>query len=397
MKDNPNAEIPSLEAVCARARALLPMLREKATATEANRAALPETVQALHDAGLTRICQPARFGGYEMGWDAPVELGRILASACPSTAWLVSIVGPHAAYVGRFPLAAQEEVWQDEAPPIMAGATVARGGTIGRDGDGLRLDGQFSFASGVDHAPWGFVIGTVQDDGEAVTCLLPRRDFDIADTWHVAGLRGTGTKDMVIKNAYVPPHLFIKTSDLVAPDPPGAQHSESELYWVEYVPYVATTLMGPMLGAAEGALTAYTESTKARVGALFGDRPADSLAVQLRLAESAAEFRAAELLVAAQMSYLRETIPGRNAVSKAKQIEFGRDRAYAMRLCVSLVHRLVQQMGASGLYDWNPVQRFFRDLSAMAQQFGIGWDRNMAPAGRLMLDIGNDDQHFWKT
>ena len=72
MKDNPNAEIPSLEAVCARARALLQMLREKATATEANRAALPETVQALHDAGLTRICQPARFGGYEMGWDAPV-------------------------------------------------------------------------------------------------------------------------------------------------------------------------------------------------------------------------------------------------------------------------------------------------------------------------------------
>ena len=68
-----------------------------------------------------------------------------------------------------------------------------------------------------------------------------------------------------------------------------------------------------------------------------------------------------------------------------------------MRLCVSLVHRLVQQMGASGLYDWNPVQRFFRDLSAMAQQFGIGWDRNMALAGRLMLDIGNDDQHFWKT
>jgi 3-hydroxy-9,10-secoandrosta-1,3,5(10)-triene-9,17-dione monooxygenase len=97
------------------------------------------------------------------------------------------------------------------------------------------------------------------------------------------------------------------------------------------------------------------------------------------------------------MTYLRAHVATRGAVSSEKQIEFGRDRAYATRLCVSLVHRLVQQMGASGLYDSNPVQRFFRDLSAMAAQFGIGWDRNMAPAGRQMLGIDNGAQHFWKT
>ena len=393
----PRTQPPTLETVKDRARALVPMLRDQAAATEANRSVLPETVAALHEAGLTRICQPARFGGYELSWDAPLELGRILAGACPSTAWLVSIVGPHSAYIGRFPLEAQEAVWADSKGAILAGATVSRGGTIRREGDGLRVNGQFGFASGVDHAPWGFVIGTVEDDGAAVTCLLPRANFDIADTWHVAGMRGTGTKDMVVKDTYVPPHLFIETRDLVVPDPPGAAHSDSELYWVEYAPYVATTLMGPVLGAAEGALTAYTESTKARIGAMFGDRPADSMSVQLRLAESAAEFRAAELLVDAQMDYLREHVTTRGAVSSEKQIEFGRDRAYATRLCVSLTHRLVQQMGASGLYDSNPVQRFFRDLSAMAAQFGIGWDRNMAPAGRQMLGIDNGAQHFWKT
>ena len=392
-----NPQPPSLDVVKERARRLLPMLRDQAAATEANRSVVPETVEALHDAGLTRICQPARFGGYELSWDAPVDLGRILASACPSTAWLVSIVGPHSAYIGRFPLEAQEAVWADSKGAILAGATVSRGGTMRREGDGLRVAGQFGFASGVDHAPWGFVIGTVEDDGAAVTCLIPRADFDIADTWHVAGMRGTGTKDMVVKDAYVPPHLFIETRDLVVPNPPGAAHSDSELYWVEYAPYVATTLMGPVLGAAEGALTAYTDSTKSRIGAMFGDKPADSLSVQLRLAESAAEFRAAELLVESQMAYLRDHVARREPVSAEKQIEFGRDRAYATRLCVTSVHRLVQQMGASGLYDSNPVQRFFRDLSAMSAQFGIGWDRNMAPAGRQMLGIDNGAQHFWKT
>ncbi len=137
------------------------MLRDQAAATEANRSVVPETVEALHYAGLTRICQPARFGGYELSWDAPVDLGRILASACPSTAWLVSIVGPHSAYIGRFPLEAQEAVWADSKGAILAGATVSRGGTMRREGDGLRVAGQFGFASGVDHAPWGFVIGTV--------------------------------------------------------------------------------------------------------------------------------------------------------------------------------------------------------------------------------------------
>jgi len=392
-----SVNVPSLETIKQRARTLVPTLRDQAVATEANRSVLPEVVEALHETGLTRICQPARFGGYELGWEAPLDLGRILASACPSTAWLISIVGPHSAYVGRFPLEAQETVWSDCKGAIMAGATVARGGTIRRDRDGLRVNGQFSFASGIDHATWGFVIGTVADDGEHVTCLVPRKDFKIADTWHVAGLRGTGTKDMVMNDAFVPPHLFIRTSDLVADEPPGSRYSNSELYWVEYLPYVTTTLMGPVLGAAQGALDAYTQSTKARVGALFEDRPAQSLPVQLRLAESAAEFRAAELLVEAQMSYLINKVATHSPVPPEKQIEFGRDRAYAMRLCVSLVHRLVQQMGASGLYDSNPVQRFFRDLSAMSAQFGIGWDRNMAPAGRQMLGEDNEPQHFWKT
>ena len=156
-----NPQPPSLNVVKERARGLLPMLRDQAAATEANRSVVPETVEALHYAGLTRICQPARFGGYELSWDAPVDLGRILASACPSTAWLVSIVGPHSAYIGRFPLEAQEAVWADSKGAILAGATVSRGGTMRREGDGLRVAGQFGFASGVDHAPWGFVIGTV--------------------------------------------------------------------------------------------------------------------------------------------------------------------------------------------------------------------------------------------
>jgi len=117
----PAAPPPSLETLKGRARSLVPMLRDQASATEANRSVIPETVAALHDAGLTRICQPARFGGYELSWDAPVDLGRILAAACPSTAWLVSIVGPHSAYIGRFPLEAQEEVWADGKGAIMAG------------------------------------------------------------------------------------------------------------------------------------------------------------------------------------------------------------------------------------------------------------------------------------
>ncbi|MSO65912.1 MAG: hypothetical protein EXQ85_08995 [Alphaproteobacteria bacterium] len=93
-----------------RARALAPLLRERAPATEAVRRMSDRTMRDLFDAGLLRFFQPKRYGGFELEWGIQYELGRIIGRACPSTAWTVGVVGAHAAFVGRFGQPAQDDV-----------------------------------------------------------------------------------------------------------------------------------------------------------------------------------------------------------------------------------------------------------------------------------------------
>ncbi|MBM3504793.1 MAG: acyl-CoA dehydrogenase [Alphaproteobacteria bacterium] len=370
--------------------------RDRALATERARQPLPETTAELFATGLMRMFVPARFGGAALDWDAPVALGRAIGRVCPSTAWMVGVVGAHAAWVGRYPGAAQEEVWGDGADQLLCGAMVAKGGRIRRDGEGYRVSGAFGFASGIDHAKWGFVMGSVEGSTEQVSCLMPRTDWDIADTWFVSGMSGTGTKDIVVHDAYVPPHRAVRSADLLKADPPGATINREPIYRAEYGPYVGSSLLGPILGAAEGAMDAYLAITRERKGMMFGDRVAESANVQSRLAESTGDVRAAALMTEDQMRTLVACSRGDARLSEGERLMFARDRAYVARRCSEAVERLVKHMGASGLYDDNPVQRFHRDLQAMAQQIGVNWDRNMLPFARWLIGGASQDHSNWR-
>ena len=114
---------PSPEEILSRARGLVPALRERARQTEERRALPPETMQDLYDTGLLRILQPARYGGYEMDWPMHLEAARIIARACPSTAWIVSVVGAHAAIAARLNKRCQDDIWGDGEDSLIATAT----------------------------------------------------------------------------------------------------------------------------------------------------------------------------------------------------------------------------------------------------------------------------------
>lgn len=386
----------TLADLVARARALAPQLAANAAATEAARMVPAANMQALFDNGLMRACQPARFGGYALDVDAPVAIGRALARACPSTAWMVSIVGPHAAWTGRFPRQAQDEVWDGYPDQLIAGAQVARGGTIRRSGDGFRVDGAFGFASGIDHARWGFVIGAVEGEKGAVSCLIPRADWTIDDTWFVAGMKGSGSKDMHVHDAFVPAHRAVPMRSLLGEKPPGAADNPEALFRRDYPSFIGATLLGPILGAAEGALDAYVAATRTRAGVMFGDKPAESPTVLLRFAESAAEVRAAGVLADNQIRALADWSRGEGPLDDERRVTFARDRAYIARLCLGAVERLAKQMGATGLADSNPVQRFHRDLFAMAQQIGVNWDRNLLPYARWAFGDAEAARSNWR-
>jgi len=371
----------------ARARALAPTLRERAAHTEELRRVPEETMATLHAEGLLKFYQPKRYGGFECDWGTHFRLGREVAKACPATAWIVAVVGAHTAYVGRFPKEAQDEVWADGPDVFIATGSVQKTGRVTREPGGYRLSGAWGFASGVDHAEWGMVAGRMEGDKEASQFLFPRKDFSIDDVWHVAGMKGTGTKDIVLNDAFVPDHRVLKLSQFTGAMPPGGEANDHYIYQTEFRPFSGSSLIGPILGTAEGAFEDYTAITRERIGAIFGDKVAEKDAVQLRVSESAAELAAAAAL--AENMYVLLNTRGKvlQKFTEEERATLMRDRAFIMKLCRQSCERLVTMMGAQGLFDSNPVQRAFRDLHAMATQFGVQWDLNMAPYGRLALGL----------
>src|SRR5262245_4507720 len=94
---------PTSDELIAIARALLPALKERAQACEDARRVSDETIDAFVHAGLIRMCQPARYSGFEMGWDVLCDVGELLATACGSQAWLQHIFADHTVLVSTFP------------------------------------------------------------------------------------------------------------------------------------------------------------------------------------------------------------------------------------------------------------------------------------------------------
>ncbi|MFD2883735.1 acyl-CoA dehydrogenase family protein [Pseudomonas lini] len=173
---------------------LLGRWRARAAETEQARCISPQTVEELHAEGLMQLFVPGRYGGLQRDWPTLVEASRIAARACPSTGWMIGLVGSHAAIVGRLPPACQEQVFADGPGQIIATASVSKEVSILKQDGGFRIDGTWRFSSGIDHANWVIVSGKDPRDGQTLLFTLRADQVQVEDVWDVAGMCGTGSK-----------------------------------------------------------------------------------------------------------------------------------------------------------------------------------------------------------
>jgi len=376
-----------------RATAYVPTLRARAAATEERRSVLPEVMADLHRLGLIKHFQPVRLGGIAAPWGIQFDIGRILAHGCPSTAWIATVVAANNCYACRFPLRTQEEIYGAGPDVLVTNASVSRNVVVKTEAGGYRVSGAWKFASGIDHSSWVLIVGAIEAPSSAnspaarLFMLVPRRDYRIEDNWHVAGMRGTGSKDIVLEGAFVPAHRTLTPGAFWNAGCPGGQRGDAFIWRRDLTGYFGTSLLGPIVGAAEAILETYLEATRTRVGVMMGDAPATQATVQIRVAESSAEIKLARLVLETQMAELRRRGEADEAWTTAEVVEMARDRAYATRLCQVAGERLVTPMGALGMFDSNPVQRYWRDLNAAATQIAVNYDRNLVPYGRLALGL----------
>src|SRR3954469_4844896 len=172
-----------------RARSLIPALRQRAPQAAADRKLPQETIDDFQRLGLTRCLQPAMFGGFASDYRVFSKMLRTLAQGCGSSAWVAGVHGEHSWVGGNLSEQAQRDVW-GKNPHAVASASFAPSGSAEPVAGGHRLSGRWGFASGCDYAQW-VLLGSMAKTGgapESRMFLLPIRQVEIIDDWHVMGL-----------------------------------------------------------------------------------------------------------------------------------------------------------------------------------------------------------------
>ena len=359
----------------ARSRRLVPVLRERAPRAETLRRMPDETVADLIDARLLRLCQPARFGGSQLGWDVLCESSIQLGQGDGSQAWVANIYGEHAMFVALFEDEAQHEVWDQDANALICASIIPPRNRVEAAGGGFRLRGRWSFASGAHHSAWvilgDLVAGDVPDHR---LFLMPRADYRIDDDWHTVGMLGTGSASVVVDDAFVPAHRVVKMSDITAGTAPGARVNTAPLYRMPLMGFAQLALAAVPIGIAIGMIEDFRRLIADRSGGAAP--PAGTELMHERFAEAAAETRAAQLLVMDAARTNTALLEAGTSLGEGDAARTMRDGGYAVTLARRAAIRLFEMTGGRGLYLTAPLQRGLRDVLGASAHASLGWQRN---------------------
>jgi alkylation response protein AidB-like acyl-CoA dehydrogenase len=371
---------PSRSELVAKTAALKPVLRQRALETEKNRRISKETLQDLVDAGLFHVGNPERFGGYGHEYDAVFDVAMELASACTSTGWCYAVWQSHNWMVGNFLEEAQEEYYAGGPDTVASTAVAIVRSDVRPVEGGFRLSGQWSFSSGCDSAEWLMLAARSADDRPMMQMMmLPASEATIVDNWYVSGLRGTGSKDIIVENIFIPTH---RASSLG--EHHGWQIHKRASYRLPLMTIWPYTLACPGVGAAQGAVEEFVGMLQGRRG---HQRAAESVALQLRLAESSAEVDAARLVLREDCRELLRSAAEGHEFTPLEQARYRRNQAFVTKLCIEAVDRLFEASGGHALYEEHPMQRFHRDVHAIGHHTALSWDSSAEGFGRAMLDL----------
>ena len=389
-------DAPDAASLIAAARALAPGLRARAAETDALRRLPDENVAEMKQAGLFRVIQPERSGGWQMGFHAHLDVVEEIAAGCGSSGWCLGVLQIHSWVAGLLTEQAQKDIYDADPDALIAAVLNARGKARKTD-NGYAVEGFWPFGSGSEHSSWMILGAQVLGDDDAVLdegCfLIPAADVEIKDDWRVAGLRGTGSCSLVVKGADVPAHRFISFTEGRGGKTPGAHLHDGTLFDAPLAPPLAIALCGPAIGIAAGAIRDFIEYVPGRTNPhLRGAAQIDSPLTHQTVAEAQVQVDMARVLLHRAADDIHAAAENGGQMSTEGRARIRMDSAYAVRLCMDAVESIFLACGGSGLAEKHPVQRAWRDLHAINQHALLQLTTNAEIYGRTLLglDPGSD-------
>ena len=394
---HPEADTITRAVLVERARALVPALRERAQRTEEARQLLPETLADFERAGFFRICQPRRFGGFEMGLDVLeavlIEAGR----GCGSSAWNLGILAGHAWWASMFPEEGQVEIFGEDGHALLPGGFLGGRGVAKRVEGGYEVAGRWPYQSGCDASNWFGVSASLEDEGDGppagLTFVVPAADVRIEDDWFVLGMRGTGSKTVVIDQAFVPERRSLTLKSVEEQETPGSKVHANPLYHAPVMAFISIEVTGAAVGVALQAVEVLDEIARAKpVRGRAGATQMESPIMRRRLAEAKSLAETARVLLLSEasrlMRMLEEYVPQGRKLSREEIGEYGLQNARIVDLCVGAVDHAFAAAGTSATFTGHPLERCFRDIHMISTHTVLRVDNTAESWGLAHFGLG---------
>jgi alkylation response protein AidB-like acyl-CoA dehydrogenase len=349
-----------LNALLRRIEEIRPLLFANAPEGEENRRVSEESIAALAEAGAFKVSLPTRYGGYDLGHRAAMEVGREVARADGGTAWVVSLLNSGIWYTRVFPEQAQDDIF-GENPDARVSVLIQSTGTARKVDGGYRVSGRWFYNSGAWHSDWSLAAVQLEDESGAPQgegqVLVPAADSRIDDVWFVAGMRSSGSNCLVVEDVFVPEHRMRKV--------PQVDPGSDQPYRAVAVPLA---LLGPQLGLGRAVFDLVMKSSPNKPIAYTSiQKRSDWTAFRLDIARAALLLDTAELFAARAAEDMDSIDRLGRPLDVVTRSRVRADIGWAVDHVTEAISLLLNAAGSGSFADVNPIQRFWRDQAVVAR------------------------------
>lgn len=372
--------------LCRRVEDLVPSIRERGPEGEELRRLPDATLRDLEEAGVLRAMRPEEVGGLAVDLATFADVTRVVSRGDASAGWIAAFLMTHAWMLTKLGPEAQAEIFAGQAF-VAAAATITQPGTATAVPGGHQVSGRWRFGSGIMHSQWVMLMALA--DTGPLLCVVPIADVTIHDTWHVPGMKGTGSNDVEATALFVPAHRAVPFDLLGRPDCPGA-----ELYDYPLLRYSPTRVLplihaAVALGTADAALELFRASAENRLRLPTLTPILSEPMIHEAYAEACAARRCAELLLTDAIAIIDAAFGADGAgLTLEQRAEINLAVAGAGHRSFTAVDLIVRSAGASIHRTGNPLDRVCRDTQVMRNHTVVDWRFHAATSGRVLLGQG---------
>lgn len=378
--------MPDTEALMQSADTLSQLFRARSDEFEKARRIPPDVSAALAEAGFYRIGVPATLGGLECPPVIGNQVIETLARGDASCAWVAFIAATSGTVLASIPDTAGADIFAN--PDTMITGVFAPNGKAEKSDGGFTVSGRWQWGSGSQNADWVLGGCMLTQNGEPMLdeqgqprshmLLMPASELEFHDTWHTAGLCGTGSLDYAVKDLFVPQDRVV--GYLVT------GKAETPLYAFPSFTFLALGIAAVCMGMARAAIDDLVELASAKKRAGASKTIAEQPVTQARLAQAEAELRSARAFYYQTLETAWSSAQLNNQVSIEQRRDLRLATTHAVNASVSVVEAMYNLGGGSAVYSHSRLQRYFRDIHVAKSHIMVS-PTTLETVGRLFFDL----------